>query len=211
MNRIKRAMRSPAVVVVALALIAVVAGTALAGSGPSATTAAKNNALKKANKALKKANRLQAALRNIQLTPGAPGPPGQKGDKGDQGDPGPSGATRAETTLDASVEDQFAELLDLGNARINVACVQQSGVLTSRITVAVDDPGKFLVVDTIVTPLAPMSVDFLLSRNENPTIFDDGTTKSFAIHDGNQSASGVASIALDESEDICHISVHAVT
>jgi hypothetical protein len=91
MDRIKRTMRSPAVVVVALALIAAVAGTALAGSGPSATTAAKSKALKKANQALKKARQLEAALQQIQLTPGPPGTPGQQGAKGDEGNPGPPG------------------------------------------------------------------------------------------------------------------------
>lgn len=62
MDRITRAMPSPALVVAALALIAALAGTALAGSGPSASTSGKaDKALKRAKKANKKASAAQSA------------------------------------------------------------------------------------------------------------------------------------------------------
>ena len=67
MSRIKRGRPSPAILVAVIALVAALAGTALAGSGPSATTAASlkkvektaDKAKKKAKKANKKAKAAQ--------------------------------------------------------------------------------------------------------------------------------------------------------
>ena len=69
MSRIKRGRPSPAILVAVIALVAALAGTALAGSGPSATTAASlkkvektaNKAKKKAKKANNKAKAAQSA------------------------------------------------------------------------------------------------------------------------------------------------------
>ena len=70
MTRIKRAR--PTLVVVVVALIAAVAGTALAGSGPDANTAGAaktaKKALKKAKKANKKAKNAQTAANSAQTT-----------------------------------------------------------------------------------------------------------------------------------------------
>jgi hypothetical protein len=60
-----------------------------------------------------------------------------------------------------------------------------------------------------VTPLAPLSVDFMMIKNENATGSDEAQASAFTILDGNQSFSGIASIAMDESEDICRFVVHA--
>ena len=101
MSGIKHAR--PALVVVVLALIAAVAGTALAGptadnSAPTKQIAKK--AKKKAKKALKLAKENKQVIANIESTagpqgsqgdPGTPGPPGDKGDQGDQGIQGPPG------------------------------------------------------------------------------------------------------------------------
>jgi hypothetical protein len=101
MSRIKRA--KPALVVAVLTLIAAVAGTALAGSGPDANTAGAaktaKKALKKAKKALKKAN-ANATLLDELCGPGASAagsetctaPQGPKGDTGSQGLKGDTGS-----------------------------------------------------------------------------------------------------------------------
>lgn len=69
MDRITRAMPSPALVVAALVLVAALAGTALAGSGPGANTSGKaDKALKLATKANKKANAAQSAANQAQST-----------------------------------------------------------------------------------------------------------------------------------------------
>ena len=74
MSRTKRGRPSSAILVAVMALVAALAGTALAGSGPSATTAASlkkvektaNKAKKKAKKANKKAKAAQSSADSAQ-------------------------------------------------------------------------------------------------------------------------------------------------
>ena len=67
MSRIKRGRPSPAILVAVMALVAALAGTALAGSGPSATTAASLKKVEKtANKAKKKAKKANKAAKAAQ-------------------------------------------------------------------------------------------------------------------------------------------------
>ena len=86
MTRRSHVSGSPAIIVAALALIAAVGGTALAGPvGNTAGTKAKQ-AIAKSKKALKKARKNREAISNIELTAGPQGQPGQTGPKGDPGD-----------------------------------------------------------------------------------------------------------------------------
>ncbi len=67
MSRIKRGRPSPAILVAVMALVAALAGTALAGSGPSATSAASLKKVEKtANKAKKKAKKANKAAKAAQ-------------------------------------------------------------------------------------------------------------------------------------------------
>ena len=67
MSRIKRGRPSPAILVAVIALVAALAGTALAGSGPSATTAVNLKKVEKtANKAKKKAKKANKAAKAAQ-------------------------------------------------------------------------------------------------------------------------------------------------
>ena len=112
MTRIKRAR--PALAIVVVALIAAVAGSALAGSGPEANTAGAakkaKKALKKSKKALNKAN-ANATLLDELCGPGAAaagsetctapqGPTGPTGPAGIQGPSGPSGRAADISTVD---------------------------------------------------------------------------------------------------------------
>ena len=114
MARIKHAR--PALVIAVLALIAALAGTALAGSEPEANTAGAaqkaKKALKKSKKALKKAN-ANATLLDELCGPGASAagsetctaPQGPKGDTGSAGATGATGATGAPATERRAVID----------------------------------------------------------------------------------------------------------
>ena len=95
MSRIKRAR--PALVVVVLALIAAVAGTALAGSGPDANTSGLKQTVKKTKKTAKKANKRSkqnAALLDELCGPGASAA-GSETCTAPQGDAGPPGTNAA--------------------------------------------------------------------------------------------------------------------
>ncbi len=76
MSQIKRGRPSPAIIAAALVLVAALAGTALAGPGPTANTAGK------AGKALKLAKKNKKAINNIELTPGPAGQDGKDGADG---------------------------------------------------------------------------------------------------------------------------------
>jgi len=102
MTRIKRAR--PALVVAVLVLIAAVAGTAIAGSGPDANTSASakktaKKALKKAKKAKKQAKQNAALLADL-CGPGASaaGNATCTAPQGPKGDTGATGATGAPAT-----------------------------------------------------------------------------------------------------------------
>ena len=225
MKQRKLGKPSPAIIVAVLALVAALGGTAVAG--PSADTAGTaQKALKKAKKALKKTKQNKNAIANIELTPGPQGEQGQlgptgaqgpQGDQGDQGDPGPKGdqgdrgATRAQLTLGPVSEgnSESQALLVLGGVTFAAFC-NNDPPLIGGISAGVQSAGPVLVVDEFVDNMQPAAVSFVVTRLEGASGPDDGTTKSFAIHDGAQSASGVASVALDESEDTCRISAHAV-
>ena len=101
MSRIKRAR--PALAVVVLTLIAAVAGTALAGSGPDANTSASlkqkvKKTKKKANKALNKA-KANAALLDELCGPGA----SAAGSESCTAPQGPTGATGAAGATNVTV------------------------------------------------------------------------------------------------------------
>jgi len=206
MDRIRRRMPSPAIVIAVIALVAAVAGTAIAGPPFQAEKSASSaKALKKAKKALKKARQNEAAIKALQRKPGPQGPPGQPGTPGAPGDPA---AVTATTTLDATGGTESEILLTLGNVDLLAACVAGSPMAV-QINTVVQVEGPVLVVGEFVTALAPFSVDFLLREQEDASGEDDGEVASFTILDGNQSHSGIASIAMDESEDICRFVVHA--
>ena len=87
MNLFKRTRQSPTILVAVIALVAALAGTALAGSGPAAQT---SGAAKDAKKALKKSKK---AIKIAKAADKDPGP------KGDQGDPGQDGSPAASAFL----------------------------------------------------------------------------------------------------------------
>lgn len=226
---------SPTFTVAVLALIAALAGTAIAGAGPDAGTSAKSDrALKQARKANKKAKKALKAAREAEKEQGSQGVPGQQGPRGEQGpagpqgeqgeqgeqgaqgekgDPGDPGSTSAQTTLDAG---QFTDLLEVGAVTFGASCngdlSPNDGILNVSLTANVDDPGPVLVLPPeSVTSLVPQAVNHVLfEREDEDLVGDDGAATAYAIHDGAQSSSGVASVALDESEDQCHVRVHAV-
>ena len=85
-----------------MALVAALAGTALAGSDPGAGSSSVKN---DAKTALKLAKKNKKSIKNIELTPG---PRGDTGEKGDTGANGAAGASATE--LFAQVTDKGALL-----------------------------------------------------------------------------------------------------
>ena len=135
MTQIRRARRSPAIAIAVLALIAALAGTAIAGSGPEANTSASakktaKKALKKAKKAKKQAKGNAALLAELCGTGASAAgsatctaPQGPKGDKGDTGNPGASGY---QTVASASA---FVGLANGLTATVSVPCPAGKKVL----------------------------------------------------------------------------------
>jgi integrin beta 3 len=226
MSPIKRTKSSAALIVAVVALVAALGGGAVAG----VTISKLNNKEKKQVKRIAKRKAKQLD-RRIELKPGPPGEEGPKGDtgepgpkgdtgepgpKGDTGEPGPKGeqgATRAQTSVGpvegGGVEEE--DLLALGDVTLSAQC-DNGSELNGRIRARTQAAGPIVVVDDQVLELAPFANRETLLEVfggfEEPA--DDGVTKAFAIHHGGQSVSGVASVLLDESEDTCRMSVHAV-
>ena len=216
MRRIKRAKPSPALLVAVVALVAALGGGAVAGV---AVTSLNKKETKKVRKIAK--NKANKAVKGIPAGPEGPkgeqGEPGPKGDQGPEGPEGPEGpagpngdpgATSAAVTLDASSESPSQDLLTVGNVRLVAFC--NTGTLQGGINPIVTAVGPVLVVGGSVVDLEPAAVSFVIFSEETQGGGDDGETRSFAIFDGSQSFTGVASVALDEPGETCRIRVHVV-
>ena len=211
MRRIKRAKPSPALLVAVVALVAALGGGAVAGV---AVTSLNKKETKKVRKIAK--NKANKAVKGIPAGPEGPkgeqGEPGPKGDQGPEGPEGPEGpagpngdpgATSAAVTLDASSESQSQDLLTVGNVRLVAFC--DTGTFAGGIDTIVTAVGPVLVLGSVID-LEPGAVSRVIF-----SAGDGGETRSFAIFDGNQSFTGVASVAVDEPGQTCRISVFGAT
>src|SRR5688572_6724407 len=109
MNQIRRP--SPAILVAVLAIVAALAGTAVAV--PDTSTSAIS---KKVTKKLKKLTQRVTALEQTDLVPGPQGPqgqPGPEGAEGQQGTTGPSEALSTSTTGHPINDGSFAAVVDV--------------------------------------------------------------------------------------------------
>lgn len=205
-------VRSPRTLAVAvIALVAALAGTAIADQEPSAVGSGKPTKLaKKAGKNAKKAIEIAEAA---ESEPGPQGGKGGGGAPGAKGERGPSGEPLSgQASLVA--DDDKVTLLEAGNVRLVGYCLKASLSLPSVagwVGAEVDAAGPRLVLDDAVTTLAPGMVVFGNSVAAAGPVFGlpDGATRAFTVLDGTKSVSGVASVAVNVSDDECRVRAHA--
>ena len=161
MSQIKHARR-PAIVIAALALIAALAGTALAGSEPIANPAGKvDKALKDAKKAKKKAKKAIKLAKAADKEQGEKGDPGTNGTNGTNGDDAASMLTARITGLSG------------GTFALEYGFVMESGppgTLASRTTLS---PNRDIVAR-----------DLRIKVTDNPGITFDHLRKFEILDDG---------------------------